>query len=139
MEFSFFASNISDLTHISKEIIRLSYSKRKFLFYGEMGVGKTTLIKSILFQLGVKEIVTSPTFSIINEYFSDKYGNIYHFDFYRIKDEVEVYDIGYEEYFYSENYCFIEWPSKVENLLDDNMIRIYLETCGDDRIIKINL
>ncbi len=139
MEFSFFASNIGDLTHISKEIIRLSYSKRKFLFYGEMGVGKTTLIKSILFQLGVKEIVTSPTFSIINEYFSDKYGNIYHFDFYRIKDEVEVYDIGYEEYFYSENYCFIEWPSKVENLLDDNMIRIYLETCGDDRIIKINL
>ncbi len=107
---------LNELQKIAKDIIANADSKI-LLFYGEMGVGKTTLIKEIVKQLGSSDIVSSPTFSLVNEYYSNTSANIYHFDFYRILSEEEALDIGIEEYFYSNNWCLVEWPNKVENLL----------------------
>ncbi len=108
--------NLDQISDIAKEII--SSSKHKILlFYGSMGSGKTTLIKEIVKQLDVKDMTSSPTFSLVNEYRSSQGKIIYHFDFYRIEKEEEAYDMGIEEYFLSDNWCFIEWPEKVENLL----------------------
>jgi len=96
-----------------------------FAFYGKMGAGKTTFIKALCETLGVSDVVNSPTFSIVNEYRSDTTGElVYHFDFYRIKKIDEVYDMGYEDYFYSGARCFIEWPELVEELLPDDAVRV---------------
>ena len=119
MEYKF---NLSDLPYIAKEIL-LEVPNKTLLFYGTMGVGKTTLIKEISKQLGVTDIINSPTFSLVNEYeiVNDK---IYHFDFYRIKTEEEALDIGIEDYFFSEYWKLIEWPEKVSNLLPPNSTKI---------------
>jgi len=108
--------NLNELPEIAKEVIANANSKI-LLFYGKMGAGKTTLIKEIVKQLGSLDVVSSPTFSLVNEYHSKSSEDIYHFDFYRIEAEEEALDIGIEEYFYSNNWCLIEWPNKVENLL----------------------
>ncbi|AMC10036.1 tRNA threonylcarbamoyladenosine biosynthesis protein TsaE [Lutibacter profundi] len=108
--------SLKQLPKISEEIIKLSNHKI-LLFYGKMGVGKTTLIKEIAKQLGVIDTVSSPTFSLVNEYHTTQNKKVFHFDFYRIETEEEALDIGIEEYFYSDNWCLIEWPNKVENLL----------------------
>ena len=102
-----------------------------------MGVGKTTLIKALSLHLGVTDIVSSPTFSIVNEYQSDKHGKVYHFDFYRIDDEKEAYDIGYEEYFFSDAYCFIEWPEKIPNLIEEDMVQIKMSVVENKRRIEL--
>ncbi len=104
---------------------------RILLFYGEMGTGKTTLIKELTKQIGVDEVVNSPTFSLVNEYLSKKGETIYHFDFYRIEDETEAYDMGIEEYFYSNHWCLVEWPDKVENLLPLESVSIQLSINTD--------
>ena len=99
-----------------------------FALYGNMGAGKTTFIKAVCEELGVSDVITSPTFAIVNEYRSDTAGElIYHFDFYRIKKLEEVYDMGYEDYFYSGALCFIEWPELVEELLPGNTIKVTIE------------
>jgi tRNA threonylcarbamoyladenosine biosynthesis protein TsaE len=116
-------NGLAGLDDAAKEIIAAAQDERIFIFEGEMGAGKTTLIKALATALGVTEIVTSPTFSIVNEY--DANGKtIYHFDFYRIKNLQEAYDIGYEEYFYSGNLCFIEWPEKIAPLLPEHYLKI---------------
>lgn len=115
--------SLSALAQAAEEIIMQAGTQKIFLFYGEMGAGKTTLIKELCRQLGVKEQATSPTFSIVNEYKGTS-GNIYHFDFYRLKNQTEALDMGYEEYFYSGDYCFIEWPEKIPDLLPEHYIRI---------------
>jgi len=121
------ASNLADLPDIAKTILSDIQNLNVFAFFGSMGAGKTTLIKAMCDELGVDEVVTSPTFALVNEY-SDKSQNpIYHFDFYRIKKIDEVYDIGYEEYFYSNNYCFIEWPELISELLPDSYVYILIE------------
>ncbi len=103
-----------------------------FAFYGKMGVGKTTFIKAICEELGVSDPITSPTFAIVNEYRSDVTGElIYHFDFYRIKKLEEVYDMGYEDYFYSGALCFIEWPERIEELLPGHTVKITMEEKED--------
>ena len=103
-----------------------------FAFYGKMGAGKTTFIKAVCEELGVSDVITSPTFAIVNEYRSDLAGElIYHFDFYRIKKLEEVYDIGYEDYFYSGAVCFIEWPELVEELLPGNTVKVTIEETED--------
>ena len=102
-----------------------------------MGAGKTTFIKAICTELGVKGRMSSPTFSLINEYLTSSGQKIYHFDFYRIKSEKEAFDLGYEEYFYSGNYCFIEWPDKIENLLPENCAKVKIEVVGNERKILI--
>jgi tRNA threonylcarbamoyladenosine biosynthesis protein TsaE len=116
---------LDQVPDIAKMILE-SVTNKTLLFYGEMGTGKTTLIKELIKQLGVIDIVSSPTFSLINEYLSPDGESIYHFDFYRIEDEDEAYDIGIEEYFSSNSWCFMEWPGKVENLLPLDSVAIHL-------------
>ena len=106
--------------------------------YGPMGVGKTTFTKAVCERLGVKDNITSPTFAIVNEYRSTTDELIYHFDFYRIKKLEEVYDMGYEDYFYSGSLCFIEWPELIEDLLPDDAVKVEIaEQADGSRIIKI--
>ena len=122
---------IQSLEHIheaAREFIAAMGDNTVFALYGKMGAGKTTFIKALCQELGVEDVVTSPTFAVINEYRSDIAGElIYHFDFYRIKKLEEVYDMGYEDYFYSGALCFIEWPELVEELLPGNTIKVTIE------------
>ena len=109
------------------------YANRSIIaFYGSMGAGKTTFIKALCWQLGVADTVTSPTFAIVNEYESTG-GPVYHFDFYRIKRIEEVYDMGYEDYFYSGALCFIEWPELIEDILPDDAVRVSITEQDDGR------
>ncbi len=117
--------SISELNEIAKEIIATSKSKI-LLFYGEMGVGKTTLIKEICKELEIKDVASSPTFSLVNEYHTASSEIVYHFDFYRIEDENEAYDIGIEDYLYADAWCLIEWPQNIENLLPLEATEIHL-------------
>jgi tRNA threonylcarbamoyladenosine biosynthesis protein TsaE len=123
--------SIDELKNAAEQLISLGGLEKIFLFYGDMGAGKTTLIKSLCESLGVKEPATSPTFSIVNEYQGES-SKIYHFDFYRLKNQSEALDLGYEEYFYSGNYCFIEWPEKIPDLLPDHYIRIDVQVVSDN-------
>ena len=123
--------SISELPSVASAIIATSNHSRIFLFYGDMGTGKTTLIKSLCENLGVTEPVTSPTFSIVNEYIGAS-QKIYHFDFYRLKNQAEALDFGYEEYFYSDAWCFIEWPEKIPALLPEHYIKININVLNDD-------
>ncbi len=125
------ATPLNQLPAIASEILSLAKDSRIFLFYGDMGAGKTTLIKSLCECLGTTETVTSPTFSIVNEYIGNS-NKIYHFDFYRLKNQTEALDMGYEEYFYSDAYCFIEWPEKIPGLLPEHYISIKIKVTGDN-------
>ncbi|MBD8985347.1 tRNA (adenosine(37)-N6)-threonylcarbamoyltransferase complex ATPase subunit type 1 TsaE [Bacteroides stercorirosoris] len=126
---------IQSLDHIheaAREFIAAMGDNTVFALYGKMGAGKTTFVKALCQELGVEDVVTSPTFAVINEYRSDIAGElIYHFDFYRIKKLEEVYDMGYEDYFYSGALCFIEWPELIEELLPGNTVRVTIEELED--------
>ena len=137
MGLTLISESLEQLPAIAKKILEYTAPHKKFLFYAEMGVGKTTLIKELSLQLGVADIISSPTFSIVNEYISQKNGKIYHFDFYRLKDEKEAFDFGYEEYFFGDEYCFIEWPDKVPGLFKGNMVEIKMTLCSKKRLIEI--
>lgn len=128
---------INEVEQIAKLILDKSKTKI-FLFYGNMGVGKTTLIKKIIKTLGSDDDVSSPTFSIVNEYkFNDE--KIFHFDLYRINDIEEAFNFGIEDYLYSDNWIFIEWPEKIEAILDENYDKITLELDDDNnRILSLN-
>ena len=120
---------INDLEHIreaARQFINAMGTEHVFAFYGSMGAGKTTFIKAICEELGVGDVVTSPTFAIVNEYLTSTGGTIYHFDFYRIKKLEEVYDMGYEDYFYSDSLCFIEWPEMMEELLPEGATKVQI-------------
>ena len=129
---------LSDIDEIAKWVLSSSKSKI-LLFDGPMGSGKTTLIKAMSEQLGVNDVTSSPTFSLVNEYLSDKGEVIYHFDFYRIEIEDEAYDMGIEEYFENGDWCFIEWPEKVQNLLplDSVVLKLTINT-DNTRTLEIN-
>ncbi len=130
--------DISDINLVAKQILK-SVNSKIILFHGEMGIGKTTLISAIVKELGYKNDVSSPTFSIVNEYEVTD-GLVYHFDFFRVNDESEAFDIGFEDYLYSGNWCFIEWPDKVENLLPENVNEIHLKKGKDlKRNIKLKI
>ncbi|MDW3193193.1 MAG: tRNA (adenosine(37)-N6)-threonylcarbamoyltransferase complex ATPase subunit type 1 TsaE [Cytophagales bacterium] len=128
----------ADLSDVAKTLIKQAGDKRIWCFYGEMGAGKTTLIKEICLELGVLDAMSSPTFSIVNEYLDDLGESIYHFDFYRLKEENEALDIGIEDYFYSESYCFIEWPEKIPNLIPEAHLKININLV-DEKTRSINL
>jgi tRNA threonylcarbamoyladenosine biosynthesis protein TsaE len=110
---------LNDLRRVAEEIVSCAGNTNVWLFHGEMGAGKTTLIKVIGKVLGIQDSITSPTFSIVNEYQVNTQKKVFHFDFYRIKNEEEAYDIGTEEYFYSGHYCFVEWSEKIPGLIPE--------------------
>ncbi len=128
--------DLSGLDPAARQLLAEIGGKRVWLFYGEMGAGKTTLIKAICAALGIEDQASSPTFSIVNEYAGSS-GPAYHFDFYRIRSEQEALDLGYEEYFYSGHYCFVEWPELIPSLLPDDaaVIRIELTEDGARKIV----
>lgn len=128
MPVSFSNVSLSQLEHVAQQIISAANQHKIWAFYGQMGAGKTTLIKQICKQLGVNDDISSPTYSLVNEYKTNDENTIFHFDFYRIKNLEEVYDIGYEDYFYSGNICLIEWPEKIEALLNgEDFLRVDIE------------
>jgi tRNA threonylcarbamoyladenosine biosynthesis protein TsaE len=125
-----------ELDEIAAQLLQFHTTKRVFAFYGKMGAGKTTFIKSICKQLHVTDTAISPTFAIINEYEAGDGSLVYHFDFYRIKNLTEFLDLGCEEYFYSGSYCFIEWPEKIENSLPLDSVPVFIEELNGKRFIK---
>ena len=133
-------NTLEELPSAAPKILEYAGSNKIFLFYGDMGAGKTTLIKSLCAELGVTDEVTSPTFSIVNEYAGTN-SPVYHFDFYRLKDQEEALDMGYEEYFFSDNYCFIEWPEKIAGLIPEHYtgIRIAVAENGVRQITVENI
>lgn len=130
-------TELNDIHAAAKEFAQAMGDNSVFAFYGKMGAGKTTFIKAVCETLRVDDVITSPTFAIINEYRSDSGELIYHFDFYRIKKLEEVYDMGYEDYFYSGALCFIEWPELVEELLPKDAVKVSIQEQEDGtRLIK---
>jgi len=125
-------NTLEEINEAARQFVEAMGDNTVFAFYGKMGAGKTTFIKAVCTLLGVTDNITSPTFAIVNEYRSSIAGElIYHFDFYRIKKLEEVYDLGYEDYFYSGAICFIEWPELIEELLPGNTIKVTIEEEAD--------
>ncbi|WP_311589842.1 tRNA (adenosine(37)-N6)-threonylcarbamoyltransferase complex ATPase subunit type 1 TsaE [Prevotella disiens] len=123
--------SLATIHEAAKQFIAGIGDNKVFAFYGKMGAGKTTFTKAICEVLGVKDVITSPTFAIVNEYTDRKGQPIYHFDFYRIKKLEEVYDMGYEDYFYSNHLCLLEWPELIEDILPENTIKVTIEEQPD--------
>ena len=123
--------SIDGIVEAAKAFVDAMGEKRVFAFYGKMGVGKTTFIKAVCEEMGVEDVINSPTFAIVNEYVDGNDEPIYHFDFYRIKKEQEVLDIGYEDYVYSGNVCFMEWPELIEGLLPADVVKVNIEEDED--------
>ena len=132
-------NGIEGLEEAAKAFVAAMGERSVFAFYGKMGAGKTTFIKALCKALGIEDIVNSPTFALVNEYRADTTGElVYHFDFYRIKKIEEVYDMGYEDYFYSGAVCLIEWPELVEDLLPDDAVRVEIvENADGSRTLKL--
>lgn len=122
---------LNDLESVARELINYSEGIKVFAFYGKMGAGKTTFIQALCRALHTADTVNSPSFAIVNEYSTAEGEIIYHFDFYRIKNLEEAYDLGYEDYFYSGNFCFIEWPEKIETILPSEYIEVTIEDTGN--------
>lgn len=130
-------NSLSEINHIAVKFIEAHPADRIFAFYGQMGVGKTTFIKALCEELHVIDYVTSPTFALINEYRTVNSKPIFHFDFYRTKNIQEAFDFGYEDYFFSGEYCFIEWPELIESLLPPITVKVYIkEVENKKRIIE---
>ena len=132
-------NDINSIDEAARDFIKEIGDRRVFAFYGKMGAGKTTFIKAVCEELGVEDVITSPTFAIVNEYGLPTGESLFHFDFYRIKKLEEVYDMGYEDYFYSGALCFIEWPELIEEVLPDDAVRVNIEEQPDgSRIVTFN-
>ena len=127
--------SLSDINHIAARFIQAHPADRIFAFYGEMGAGKTTFIKALCEEMQVLDYVTSPTFALINEYRTGNNHAIFHFDFYRIRNISEAFDFGYEDYFYSGDYCFIEWPELIEPLLPSIAVKVTIREIENGRRI----
>lgn len=131
--------SLNEINNVAEKFLEAHPADRLFAFFGKMGSGKTTFIKAICEKLQVIDYVTSPTFALINVYETETEIEIYHFDFYRIKNMDEIFDLGYEEYFYSDHYCLIEWPELIEPLLPANTIRVHItEMESGSRLVESN-
>ena len=125
-------TSLAQIHNVAKQFIDNIGTGKVFAFYGKMGSGKTTFIKAVCEELGVTDVITSPTFAIVNEYHSEQTPkSIFHFDFYRIKKLEEVYDMGYEDYFYSGSLCFLEWPELIEEILPADVVKVKIEEQAD--------
>ncbi|HNP32199.1 MAG TPA: tRNA (adenosine(37)-N6)-threonylcarbamoyltransferase complex ATPase subunit type 1 TsaE [Flavobacterium sp.] len=124
--------SLDEIKQVAKKVLAEKPNK-VILFHGVMGVGKTTLIKALAKELGVTDATSSPTFSLVNEYKADDNQLVYHFDMYRLKSEIEALDMGIDDYFYSGNWCFIEWAEKIPNLLPDEISTINLSQSIDGK------
>ncbi|MBR4851309.1 MAG: tRNA (adenosine(37)-N6)-threonylcarbamoyltransferase complex ATPase subunit type 1 TsaE [Tidjanibacter sp.] len=132
-------NGLGDLPDAAEQILEALDGRNVVALYGPMGAGKTTLVREICVQLGSEDTVTSPTFALINRYDTDKGDAIFHFDFYRIERPEEAFDMGYEEYFYSDGLCLVEWPEKVEELLPDDVMKVTITpTSNTRRVITID-
>lgn len=123
--------SLSDLDSVAEAVLQTLNGRNVVAFFAPMGAGKTTLISAIMAKLGSADIVTSPTFALVNQYYTDAKDAVYHFDFYRINNLSEAFDMGYEEYFYSGNLCLVEWPEKIEPLLPDDTMVVKIEILGE--------
>ncbi len=130
-------SDINRLETVGRKVLNYDENARVFAFFGQMGIGKTTLIKAICKLLNVQEYVTSPTFPIINEYMTKDGEPVYHFDFYRIRNDEEIFELGYEDYFYSGYYCFIEWGENIFKYLPKNFLHLDLKEENDKKVLQI--
>jgi tRNA threonylcarbamoyladenosine biosynthesis protein TsaE len=130
------SESLSDLGTAAKELLTFCGETKVITFSGTLGAGKTTFIKAICKQLGVEDLVSSPTFSIINEYRDSKNVPVYHFDFYRIKTTQEAEDTGCVDYFFGNNYCLIEWPQLIESLLPDEYVKVEITSTNEIRTIN---
>ena len=132
------STGLDDLNALSRRVIEFGKEYKIWLLMGRMGAGKTTFSKSLCAELGVMDMVQSPTFSLVNEYETEKGETIYHFDFYRVTQAEEALNIGVEEYFYSGNLCLIEWPENISELIPEEYLKIEIEVQGDEsRMIKL--
>ena len=130
-------NHIDDINEVARQFVDQMGDHKIFAFYGKMGAGKTTFINAMCEELGVTDVINSPTFAIVNEYMDGKGEAIYHFDFYRIKRVEEVYDIGFDEYIYSGNLCLMEWPELIEQLLPEETVRVdIMENPDGTRVIR---
>lgn len=131
--------SLDSIKDTALEFVKQMGDNTVFAFHGEMGAGKTTFIKAICEVLGVDDVINSPTFAIVNEYRSNSGELIYHFDFYRIKNEEEAFDFGYEDYFFSGSLCFIEWPERIESLLPADIVHVSIkEIENGTRIVSVD-
>ena len=131
--------DVSEIDVAAKKFVAAMGDRKVFAFYGKMGAGKTTFIKAVCEELGVQDVINSPTFAIVNEYVDGEGEPIYHFDFYRIKNQQEALDIGYEDYVYSGNVCFMEWPELIENLLPDDAVKVTIEEEEEGRLVRFSV
>lgn len=132
MEHTIKINHISELSQAAETLLTSFADEKVFAFYAPMGAGKTTFIKTICKELGIPDNISSPTFSLVNEYVTSDGKKVFHFDFYRIKSTTEAYDMGYEDYLYSNAYCFIEWPEKIEELLPEHYVKITIDVVNAD-------
>jgi tRNA threonylcarbamoyladenosine biosynthesis protein TsaE len=132
----YFPVSLDELKLTARSFLSDFPSARIFAFHGELGAGKTTFIKALCEQLGIKDAMSSPSFSLVNEYHDAENNPVYHFDLYRLKSPEEAFDIGLEEYLYSGNYCFIEWPERARELLPEETIHVTITTTGESREIS---
>lgn len=131
--------SINDIQAAAQQFVAAMNGRKVFAFYGKMGAGKTTFIKAICEELGVKDVINSPTFAIVNEYLDGRGQTIYHFDFYRFRRPSEAYDIGFDDYVYSGNLCLMEWPELIEELLPEETVRVTIEEQPDgSRIVRFD-
>jgi len=132
-------NSLEDLASGAKDFLKAIAKNRSFAFYGEMGAGKTTFINALMKQMDIEDHSSSPTFSIVNEYFSPTFGPVFHFDFYRLEDEMEALDIGVEDILYNNNFCFMEWPERIENLLPENTVKVTVTVHNNCRLINVEI
>ncbi|MEO5642346.1 MAG: tRNA (adenosine(37)-N6)-threonylcarbamoyltransferase complex ATPase subunit type 1 TsaE [Bacteroidia bacterium] len=129
--------SLAGMEKLSSQLLADFSSSRIFAFHGDLGAGKTTFIKAMCAALGVKDAMSSPSFSLVNEYHVANDNPVYHFDLYRLKSPKEALDIGIEEYLYSGNYCFIEWPERAEELLPEETIHVSIKVINAERVIEV--